>query len=376
MTRPTPSTAPHRPPRRTAAMPAAERPDVVEAGRDRDRVLLVDRDPAAVAVTRHPGEAAGEAAHTEVAGGRRDQGRAVLVDQLPGLELGPAHPGGAVAERLDVGVVRADPRVALGVGEAPQAGRLVHRGRRRLLDLQDLFAAARVRTPAVLATCRNTASSASLGGGHQLRVFFLAQFQRLLEVVARLDVAALVVGGLAGVLVHGAAQPVREFASSWPRRTAGRPRRTRRATAARARAGPARSRSGAVHRSPRRARAPSFASASALCRSPRMRETTARRLSRRAREALSVFVVDLRGQHVADLAHPVRVFAHLAQRLRVEDPLERAEDLLRVGAGGRRRLGRGSGDRRAGRRHGRHGFGASGTGDRNPGDRRGRHWGS
>ena len=58
------------------------------------------------------------------------------------------------------------------------------------------------------ATRRNTRVERQLGARDQLRVLVLAQLQGLFEVVARLDVAALVVGGLAGVLVHRGPQPV------------------------------------------------------------------------------------------------------------------------------------------------------------------------
>jgi len=93
---------------------APERAYVVEAGGDRDVVVAVDRDPAAVPVARDPGQATGERAHAEIAVRGLDERLARVVDQLPRLRLRPPHPGDAVAERLDVGVPGRHDRLAVG----------------------------------------------------------------------------------------------------------------------------------------------------------------------------------------------------------------------------------------------------------------------
>src|SRR5262249_55696202 len=104
---------------------ATERPHVVELGLDHDPVGLVDREPAALPVPGHPGQAVGEAAYAEVSAPGVDEQPPALVDESPRLDAHRADPGDAVAERLDVGELRPDRPVAVVVLVAPPVVLLV-----------------------------------------------------------------------------------------------------------------------------------------------------------------------------------------------------------------------------------------------------------
>src|SRR6266542_2392656 len=173
--------------------PPAERADVIEAGGDQHVVDLVDRDPPGGAVAGDPGDAVGEAADAQVARCGRDQQPAALLDQLPGVRARALHPGHAVAEGLHIDVPRSDGEHSRGVDEAPALAVLVERRHGRPADLQDLFPSTRIGAPALLRHPPEHRVEGQLGLRDEIRVLLLAQLQRHLEVVTRLDIAPLVV---------------------------------------------------------------------------------------------------------------------------------------------------------------------------------------
>jgi hypothetical protein len=144
-----------------------------------------------------------------VAGGVVDSELAGFVDEFPAVRTGPLHPGDIVAERLHVDVLRGDPEHTHLVDETPPPGPFVEGGRQRPAGPDDLIARPWVRSPTALRDPAEHRVERQFSVGDQVRVLLPAKFERPVEVVTCLDVAALVVGALAGLLVHGGAQPVR-----------------------------------------------------------------------------------------------------------------------------------------------------------------------
>ena len=181
--------------------------DPVAAGRSRTSRRSSSRDTQASPSENGPAP--------QVAGRRVDQHARRSRRSAPRPATRAGAPRRTLAERLRLGVPRRDGQDAVASAYPQRPVVVAERRHRRPVQPQDLVAGARVRPPALLrAPAASTASSASLDPLDQLRVLDLAQVQRPLEVVARLEIAPLVEAGPPGVLVHLGPQPVRQLRRS------------------------------------------------------------------------------------------------------------------------------------------------------------------